>query len=324
MADELDAQDNLLRLVLRYLVVIHEVDGSALDRYEFYWLDVEELLVASGFGAVDVDPDNPLKSFVEAMSASEDTVRVLDKLSKWGYIEPRSKTKDVAGVRGAPFVLTQKGYEVGRPETRPWKLLFLYLSSHTSVAVLALTLFGVIGGPITLAQLASDLIEWRGMVSWLVEKWTALTAPVGIVVSYLGGLVGAPSIPKWVAPYVVMGMLLFIVLEHVVSLSDLATSTGKRQLKHSHTRDGLLGLAGLIRRLPKLLVVTVIWPLILASQIVVNAVLLYGYIFVTEDLFKRSPKVAILQPPEKVVYELALYTLPILILAALLIASQFS
>ena len=90
MADKLDAQDNLLGLVLRYLVVRYEVDNSALERYEFHWLDVEELLVAGGFGAIDVDSDDPLKTFVASPQNASAPVK---QVSSPSICDPSVRTR---------------------------------------------------------------------------------------------------------------------------------------------------------------------------------------------------------------------------------------
>ena len=71
-----------------------------------------------------------------------------------------------------------------------------------------MTPVGIIGGPLTIANMLSGIIEWQGIPQYLVNWWEiAVSEPMGRILGWLFGLVSLPQPPRFVADYLTLGLI---------------------------------------------------------------------------------------------------------------------
>jgi hypothetical protein len=71
--------------------------------------------------------------------------------------------------------------------------------------------FGIIGGPLEMAGMVADIIEWRGPWNYLITHWDRTVGHVfGVIFGWIAGLVSLPAPPPLVADYLTVGVLMLL------------------------------------------------------------------------------------------------------------------
>jgi hypothetical protein len=73
---------------------------------------------------------------------------------------------------------------------------------------------GILGGPIAIAEMFSELIYWKSPIQYIVQWWGVhISEPFHRIFEWFAQLAGLnlplPSWTKWVTDYVVLGLLFF-------------------------------------------------------------------------------------------------------------------
>lgn len=67
---------------------------------------------------------------------------------------------------------------------------------------------GVFGGPVGIAAMFQGVIQWHGVVAYVVHFWsTNISPPFEFVCAWVSNVLGLRKPPRWVVNYLIVGLL---------------------------------------------------------------------------------------------------------------------
>lgn len=78
---------------------------------------------------------------------------------------------------------------------------------------------GIFGGPIAIANMLSDVIEWKGWIAYLVSFWDENIAdPFRTLIDFIAQRFSLPAPPAELVDYLILGILMAVSIQRALQL----------------------------------------------------------------------------------------------------------